>query len=258
MAEKINLELAHDGQVVRIILNSPKGNVLDTVMMEEIQTELDGLKTQSHIKLIQFCAEGKHFSFGASVEEHTKENAPQMLKQFHRLFYTLADTSIPTAALVSGQCLGGGLELALMCNFIFVDKTAKLGQPEINLGLFPPPASLILPMKIGQSRADELLLTGKTIDAEEAVGIGLAVQLFEDKDSMMSGVDDWIARFILPKSAESLRYAVKAGRKIFNRELSDELKELEKIYIDNLMETHDANEGINSFLEKRKPVWKDN
>jgi cyclohexa-1,5-dienecarbonyl-CoA hydratase len=257
MTEKIIHEYLHENQVVRITLNSPKGNVLDAAMMNELQTVFVGLKDQPQVKLIQFIGEGKHFSFGASVEEHTKENAQQMLKQFHQLFYTLADLSIPTLAMVSGQCLGGGCELALMCNLIFVDQSAKLGQPEISLGVFPPPASLILPMKIGQSIADDLLLTGRIISAEEAVKIGLANKVYDDKDAMISSVDEWTSSFILPKSASSLRFAVKAGRKSFNETLSRELKELEKMYTDELMETEDANEGINSFLERRKPEWKD-
>ncbi len=257
MAEKILEEYLNDNQVVRITLNSPKGNVLDSIMMKELQDVLNRLKEQHHIKLIQFIGEGKHFSFGASVAEHTKENAPQMLKQFHQLFYTLADLAIPTAALVSGQCLGGGCELALMCNFIFIDRTAKFGQPEIALGVFAPPASLILPMKIGQSKADELLLTGKIINAEEVINLGLAHNLFEDKETMLSSVDEWITNFILPKSASSLRFANKAVRKSFNAALQTELKSLEKMYVDELMATYDANEGIDSFLNRRNPEWKD-
>jgi len=178
-----------------------------------------------------------------------------MLKHFHQLFYSLTELAIPTAAMVSGQCLGGGLELALCCSFIFVDSTAKLGQPEISLGVFAPPASCILPMKIGQARADELLLTGKIIGAEVAVKIGLASKLFEDKEAMINGVDEWVAKHILPKSASSLRIAQKAARIGFNKALLSELKELESMYIDELMETHDANEGINSFLERRQPEW---
>jgi len=256
MAEKILHEYLYDNQVLRIMLNAPKGNVLDSTMMQELQTILDGLKDQPQIKLIQFIGEGKHFSFGASVEEHTKEKAPQMLKQFHQLFYTLIDLAIPTAALISGQCLGGGLELALMCNFLFADKTAKFGQPEIALGVFAPPASLILPMKLGQAYADELLLTGEIVDSDFADKIGLICSVSDDKDSMLSDVDNWVTKNILPKSASSLREANKAARRMFNRTLLKHLSGLEKQYIEELMETNDANEGIVSFLEKRKPMWK--
>lgn len=256
MAEKINVQYLHDSQTARIILNSPKGNVLDAVMMDDIQTTLRQLKDQPQVKLIQFTGEGDNFCFGASVPEHTKEKAPKMLKQFHGLFYTLADLAIPTAALVSGQCLGGGMELALMCNFMFLDQTARLGQPEISLAVFAPPASVILPMKIGQARADDLLLTGRIIKPDAALQMGLATEVFEDKDAMMSGIDNWVEKFILPKSASSLKFAVRAARVEFNDTLKRRLAKLEDLYIGGLMDTHDANEGINSFLERRKPEWK--
>lgn len=256
MPQKIIVEPFHDGQVLRITLNAPKANVLDGEMMSDIQEVLDVLSAQDDVKLVQFVGAGDHFCFGASVPEHTKDKAPEMLKQFHALFYTLADLAVPTAALVSGQCLGGGMELALMCNFLFVDKTAKLGQPEIMLGVFAPPASLILPMKIGQARADEMLLTGKIISAEEAVQMGLAVAIYEDKDAMLTGVDEWVQKQVLTKSASSLKCAVKAARLVFNRMIHKRLKQQQELYLDELMETHDANEGIQSFLEKRKPEWK--
>jgi cyclohexa-1,5-dienecarbonyl-CoA hydratase len=255
MADTVLKESFEDGQVIRLTLNSPKANILDSKMMAELQSELDMLKDSPDVKLLQFIGEGEHFSFGASVEEHTKENAPAMLKQFHLLFHTMNDLAVPTAALVSGQCLGGGLEWALMCNFIFVDATAKLGQPEITLGVFPPPASLILPLKIGQARADYLLLTGRTISAEEAITIGLAVAKYDDKETMLAEVDQWTQKRILPKSASSLRFAVRAARLNFSESLSEDLSKLERLYLDELMATHDANEGIASFLERRKPDW---
>ncbi|MEE9443579.1 MAG: enoyl-CoA hydratase-related protein [candidate division Zixibacteria bacterium] len=256
MAKKIDVQYTHDNQVVRITLNSPKGNVLDAVMMDDIRKTLEELKDQPQVKLIQFTGAGGHFCFGASVPEHTKDKAPQMLKQFHGLFYTLADLAIPTAALVSGQCLGGGMELALMCNFMFLDQTARLGQPEISLAVFAPPASVILPMKIGQARADDLLLTGRIIKPDVALQMGLATEVYDDRDAMMSGVDGWLEKQILPKSASSLKFANKAARSQFNKILKKRLAKLEKFYIDDLMESCDANEGIGSFLERRKPEWK--
>ncbi len=254
---KIIAKEKFDGQVIRLTLNAPKANVLDGEMMAELQAVIDNLKTENQVKMIQFIGAGNHFSFGASVPEHTKEKAPGMLKQFHSLFYTLADLAIPTAALVSGQCLGGGMELALMCNFLFLDSTAKLGQPEINLGVFAPPASVILPLKIGQTKADDLLLTGRTITADEAASMGLAAKLFDNRDEMMEGIDTWVQEYILPKSASSLKYAIRAARLQFNEILRKKLPELEKLYIDKLMSSHDANEGIESFLERRKPKWED-
>jgi cyclohexa-1,5-dienecarbonyl-CoA hydratase len=255
MADKILTESLHGDQVIRLTLNAPKANVLDSEMMTDLQKALDALPQQPNVKLLQFTGAGDHFCFGASVAEHVRDKAPQMLKQFHQLFYTLADLAFPTAALISGQCLGGGMELALMCNFLFADRSAKLGQPEINLGVFAPPASLILPMKVGQSQADELLLSGKIISADEAVKLGLVMDVFDDHDSMLAGVDAWIEKHILPKSASSLRHAVKAARMEFNSVIKGKLEKQEQLYLDELMATHDANEGIQSFLEKRKPEW---
>lgn len=254
--EKIKLEFTHDESVARVILDDGKGNVLDKIMMNDLHEVFNSLKGKNNIKLITFEGAGKNFSFGASVPEHTKELAGEMLSSFHRLFYEIIDLSIPAMAKVSGNCLGGGMELALACNFIFADKTAKFGQPEITLGVFAPPASLLLPLKIGNAKAEELLITGEIISAEEAERIGLLNGVYDDKASMEASLGEWINKNICGKSASSLRYAVKVSRKVFNDVVKTELPKLEETYIKGLMETNDANEGINSFLEKRKPVWK--
>lgn len=256
--EKIKLCYSHDDTVANVILDDGKGNVLDHLMIEQLQAVFNGFRENSQIKLITIEGSGKNFSFGASVEEHKKEFAQTMLQNFHALFYILRDLSIPTLAKVSGQCLGGGMELAIMCNFIFADKTARFGQPEIILGVFPPPASIILPEKIGLAKAEEILLTGRTFTGDEAKQTGLVNELFDDKAAMEAGLEKWIALHIIPKSASSLRFAVKASRAKFNHVLTNFLPQLENLYVRQLMETHDANEGINAFLEKRKPVWENN
>jgi len=256
--EKIKVTYAYDRSVVQIALDDGKGNILDHVMMEELQQQLNALKKEDTVKLLLFEGAGKHFSFGASVEEHRKEFAAAMLHHFHQLFFTLRDLSIPAVAKISGQCLGGGLELALACDILFADKTAKLGQPEINLGVFPPPASILLPLKLGYARAEELLITGRSISAEEGKNIGLLNDVFEDKNALDQNTSRWIERYILPKSASSLRFAVKAARVKFNHILGNFLPQLENLYINQLMQTHDANEGIESFIEKRNPVWTHN
>lgn len=253
--EKIKLEYSHNRSVANIILDDGKGNVLDNVMMVEILELLNQFENNNNIKLLTFQGEGKHFSFGASVPEHTKELAEMMIKTFHQIFKSLMELGIPTLAKISGQCLGGGMELALACNFMFADKTAVLAQPEIILGVFPPPASVMLPLKIGNARAEEILLTGRNVKAKEGKRIGLLNKVFEDKQALDTGVDEWITNNIVPKSASSLRYANKASRSFFNHILSKFLPELERVYINQLMETKDANEGIHSFLEKRKAVW---
>ncbi len=255
MSEVLVTQTTHDARVLRLTLNAPKGNVLDGEMMEALAGELDRLRQDRRVKLLLFSGTGDHFSFGASVPEHTREQAGKMLKRFHGLFRALAELAIPSAAVVSGQCLGGGLELALMCNFLFADRSARLGQPEINLGVFAPPASLILPLKIGQARADEMLLSGRILKGAEAAEAGLVTRLYEDGESMEAGLEEWIGRFILPKSASSLKHAVRAARWQFNEVLRGQLERIERYYIYELMSSHDANEGIAAFLEKRTPRW---
>ena len=256
MPDKVTIQTLHDGQVMRLTLNAPKANILDAEMMAELHALFLDLRNNEGMKLLQLTGAGDHFSFGASVKEHVRDRAPEMLRQFHGLFHALIELAVPTAALVSGQCLGGGMELALMCNFLFIDRSAKLGQPEITLGVFAPPASLILPLKIGQQKADEVLLTGRTFTAEEAEAMGLVTALFLDRDAMMSGVDEWLTKHILSKSAAALRFAVRAARHRFHMLLSEQFGAIEALYVNQLMATHDANEGIASFLERRKPVWK--
>lgn len=253
--EKIQIDYSHNGEIACIILNDGKGNILDSNMMRDLRTAFTSFKTQPNLKLITFEGAGKHFSFGASVEEHTRENCMAMLSSFHQIFYDLINLSVPTLAKVSGQCLGGGMELALMCNFIFADKTAMMGQPEIMLGVYAPAASVLLPLKIGSARSDELLLTGNSIDATKAKEFGIVNEIFEDKAAMDEALGEWIAKNICRKSAVSLKHAVKAARSSFNETVLRKLPELEYIYVKELMDTSDANEGITSFLEKRKPVW---
>ena len=256
--EKIKVSYSHNGAVARVILDDGKGNILDSAMMNDLMAAFAGFKDRNDLKLITFEGAGKHFSFGASVEEHQKEKAGEMIHSFHQVFMTMKDLAVPTLARISGQCLGGGMELAIMCNFLMADKTAKLSQPEIVLGVFPPPASLILVEKIGLAKAEELILTGKIITAEEGRMIGLIAEVFNDKAELEAGVNTFVEQHILNRSASSLKFAVKAVRVRLNKVLSEYLPVLEQLYVNELMNTGDANEGINSFLEKRKPVWQNN
>ncbi|MCX6277806.1 MAG: enoyl-CoA hydratase-related protein [Bacteroidetes bacterium] len=254
--QKLKVEFLYDNAVARVILDDGKANILDAIMMRGITDFLVSLKEKNEVKLITFEGAGNNFSFGASVAEHTKDKAAEMLEGFHKIFFMLINLHIPTLAKLSGQCLGGGFELPLACNFIFADKTAKMGQPEILLGVFAPPASVILPLKIGNARAEELLITGKIISADEAKSIGLVNEVYEDKAAMDAGSDEWIKKNILGKSASSLRFATRAARASFDFFMLKHLPEFADMYVNEMMETHDSNEGINAFIEKRKPVWR--
>jgi cyclohexa-1,5-dienecarbonyl-CoA hydratase len=175
-----------------------------------------------------------------------------MLTGFHELFRVMARTNLVVLAAVRGQCLGGGLEIVSFCNRIFSTTEAKLGQPEIVLGVFAPVASMILTERIGRANAEDLCLTGRVIGADEALRMGLVDEITPDP---ANAALTWAKQHLLPHSASSLRHAVKAARTGLRSRLSSELAEIERIYLEELMSTHDATEGIKSFLEKRKPEW---
>jgi cyclohexa-1,5-dienecarbonyl-CoA hydratase len=213
---------------------------------------LGGADADPRLKAIVFEGAGAHFCFGASVAEHTRERAPGMLRQFHALFRRLAALSVPTVAVVRGACLGGGLELASWCSFVFASPEATFGQPEIKLGVFPPMASLILPWRLGGGRALDLCVSGRTIGAELAHAWGLVHQVAADP---AQAATRFIADELEPRSGSSLRFAERAARRALIGALDDALPALERLYLDELMATPDANEGITAFLEKRPARW---
>ena len=251
--QKVETRKLHDQQIFEIILNDEKNNVLDIEMLSQINQVLQSLEKESSIKAIILKAEGKNFSFGASVEEHQPASMRTMLGLFHQTFKLLISLKIPTFSIVQGYCLGGGLELAAFCNFIFAEPSAKFGQPEVNLGVFPPVASLILPKLIGQIHADDLILSGKIISSEEAKQIRLIYLVSENP---ANEVLKYIETHVLSKSASSLRFAITSARYRMYQDFLRDIEDLEKIYFDKLMKTNDAQEGIESFLQKRNPVWK--
>jgi cyclohexa-1,5-dienecarbonyl-CoA hydratase len=246
---KLAKALAHDGRVLSLSLDAPKANVLDSEMIGALGSAVAEAGRDRSISAIVLSGAGDHFSFGASVEEHQKAHAEAMLRRFHGLFRTLGETGIPTIAVVRGLCLGGGLELAAWATWIFAARTAVFGQPEIKLGVFPPMASLLLPWRIG-GRGLDLCVSGRQIGADEAHRIGL---VFDVSDDPSAAADAFIREHILPKSPGSLRFAERAARASLERILAAELPRLEAMYLDELMETFDANEGIAAFIEKRPP-----
>ncbi len=249
----ITSETLEGGAVLRILLSQPKANILDRKMIEAIGRALE-TEVSSHTKLIVFEGAGKHFSFGASVEEHRKDEAAAMLETFHGLFRKLAKLAIPTCAVVRGQCLGGGLELASWCSFVIASPEAQLGQPEIRLAVFPPMASIVLPWRTGGQTALDLCVSGRSIGAEEAKRLGLVNEVTPDPEAW------WRQRFeqqFAPTSASALRFAERAARMDLVARLERDLPALERMYMDELMNTHDANEGIAAFIERRTPDFKD-
>lgn len=253
--EKIRVERPHRGQVARIIFSSPKGNVLDSRMMGELSSILDDIGSSPEVKAIVFEGEGEHYSFGASIEEHVREKVAGMLQKFHAIFRRLNDLGLPTLSLVRGQCLGGGMEIALFSSIVVAERSAKFGQPEIRLGVFPPIAALLLGLRIGQAKAEQICLTGRVLKADEALEMGMVDFLVEDGRGQ-EFLDQWLEKNILPHSASSLRLTLKACRRSVSRLLDEELPRIESLYLDELMSTDDGNEGIASYMQKRQPAWK--
>jgi cyclohexa-1,5-dienecarbonyl-CoA hydratase len=224
--------------------------------MKEIAAQMAIDRENSHKKLIVFGAEGGNFSFGASVEEHTADKIGGMLPYFHSFLGTIITSPIPTLAKVSGRCLGGGFELVLACTFILADETAKFGLPEIRLGVFPPPACVLLPLRAGDALSARMILTGDQFEAKALGENGLLTSLVA-QDSLDAAVDDFFRKHLLPKSASSLRIAHRACRGVLADAYAGHIAEAEKIYVNELLKTADAEEGIRAFMEKRTPKWKD-
>lgn len=239
-----------DGGLLRLVLARPKGNILDAAMIEALRAAVRG--AEPRVRAILLEGQGRHFSFGASVEEHRPDQVGDLLPAFHALFRELLGAGKALLAAVRGQCLGGGLELAAACHRVFAAPDASLGQPEVKLGVFAPVASLVLPLRLGQARADDLLLSGRAVGAEEALRLGLVDEVAPDPAAAALA---WHRTHLAPLSAAGLRHAVLAGRQLLRRALDEELPRLERLYLDELMATADAREGIDAFLHRRPPAW---
>lgn len=240
------------GSVVQILLNQPKANIIDAEMVEALGRAVRDEASRPEVCAVIIEGEGTHFSFGASVEEHLPESVAGMLNGFHSLFRDLVALRRPLIAAVRGKCLGGGLELASFCHRVIAAPDASLGQPEILLGVFAPMASFVLPRRIGQAAADDLLLSGRAVSAAEALSLGLVDALADDPTEAALG---YARKHLIKKSAASLGVAVEAARYEFDRAFLTHIDYLETLYLERLMKLHDAEEGIRAFLEKRRPTW---
>lgn len=234
----------------------PTGNIVTAEMIEVLGQALDPIARNPHVKLVTFTGAGADFSFGASIPEHAPGLIERVLPQAHALTYALLELPAVTAAVVRGRCLGGGFEIALACDFIFAERSAVFGLPEIALGLFPPAASALLPPRLGTAAATSLILTGRTMSADDACRAGL-VERVADEGTVDAVVDEWFDTHLRNKSAAALRHATAAARLSLRQHVASVLPELERLYLDDLMHTLDAKEGMTAFLEKRTPRWTD-
>ena len=237
-----------DDNAYRITLNDPPLHILDIGMLAELRDALAQVQPDKHCLIIAASGE-KAFSAGASVNDHTGDRVATMLKNFHDCFRILAKLDVVTVALVKGVALGGGCELAMACDFILASDRAKFGQPEINLGVFPPVAAYQLSRQLLPRKGLELLLTGDSIDGREIANAVWPVAEFDAK------TDEWLQK-LYRQSASSLRFAKKAFRIAQSADFDERLASVERLYLEELMKSDDANEGLNAFMEKRKPVWR--
>jgi cyclohexa-1,5-dienecarbonyl-CoA hydratase len=257
--ETIDAALIEDGTVLRILLNRPKGNVLSMRMMGEISEALGRHQDERHLRLVLLRGAGGHFSFGASIDEHQRSEAPAMLRTFHALVRAVAGCPVPIAALVEGRCLGGAFELVLCCHFVFARATARFGCPEIRLGVFPPVFAVAGALRLGGALAERLLLTGGELDAATADRAGFLTSTLDESADAEQAVLAWYRANLRPLSAFALRQAVGAGRRgsgLLER-LAAPLDAAEHQYVTAVLESRDGNEGIDAFLARRAPVWQD-
>lgn len=241
-----------DGALLRLRLARPKANIVDAQMIAALHGALVAHGGNRHLRGVLLDAEGPHFSFGASVEEHLPARCAQMLASLHELIIAMVEFPVPILVAVRGQCLGGGLEVALAGHWIYAASDALFGQPEMKLGVFAPAASVLLPYRMHLPMAEDLLYSGRSIGAAAAHACGLVHTVADDPQAAALG---WFHEHLLGKSAAALACATAAARGAMQRDVRQRLAEVERLYLDQLMATRDANEGLAAFLAKRKPQW---
>ncbi|HTT61265.1 MAG TPA: enoyl-CoA hydratase/isomerase family protein [Bryobacteraceae bacterium] len=240
--------------VARLTLANPPVNIIDFAMMDELVAALEQIEQRPEISIIVLAGSERAFSVGVDVKAHTPDKVPEMLGKFHSVIRSLLATRKLTIAAVRGNCLGGGAELALVCDLIYTSAAATWGFPEITLACFPPVAAVALSAVVGQKRAADLVLTGRIFKGDEAVAMGLANAAVTDAE-VEGEVQKAVAR-AAKLSPAALAMAKKAFYAWDAIHLDKGLARAEKIYIDELMATDDAREGIRAFIEKRQPAWK--
>ena len=251
---KLRVESMLGGTIVRMHLDAPKANILDARMYTELRSAFLAAGQRRGLRAVVLGAEGPHFSFGASIEEHLPDHIETSLRQLREVLDAMTALRAPTIAAIHGQCLGGGFELALGCDLVIAEADAQLGCPEIKLGVFAPAASVLLPLRVGEGPACDLLLTGRSCSAEEVMRFGL-VNRVAAHGKLEEALQSWLREDFLPRSPAALRHAALMARRARRRAIVDELPMVERHYLHELLRESDANEGIRAFLEKRAPRW---
>jgi cyclohexa-1,5-dienecarbonyl-CoA hydratase len=243
-----------DGSIATITFSRPPVNALGRAQIEQIEERIREVSRERDVKLIAISGRGRDFCAGTDIGEHRREEATQLLKVFHSLIRLLLTIEVPTAALVQGRALGGGAELALSCDFVFAETGSSFGFPEIRLGVFPPVASVLLERRVGRTKAADLIFCGAAMTAEAAERRGLINALVNPGD-LINALDTMRER-LGPFSASTLRLAKRALSLGSTGDPLAALAAVERTYLNELMRTEDASEGLAAFLEKRNPIWK--
>lgn len=252
MTAALKIWLDRDGTLLRLRLDRPKANIIDAEMIAALDAAFGEHVGNTGLAAVLLDASGPHFSFGASVQEHLPDQCADMLKALHALVRRMLLSPVPILVSIRGQCLGGGLEVAAAGHMLFAAPDARLGQPEMQLGVFAPAASCLLPERVGQSRAEDLLYSGRNVSGEDAGAMGLVDRVAEDPEAAAL---DYFDSHLAAKSASSLRMAVRAARAGYPERIIAKLAVVEELYLQELMSTRDAVEGLEAFIAKRPARW---
>src|ERR1700678_1851512 len=247
------LALEVESSLARIALRNGTLNIIDIAMMEELTQALAEVESRADVAVILLNGEGSPFSAGVDVAAHTPDKVEAMLSKFHAVIRVLVGSKKVTIAAVDGNCLGGGAELAMMCDIVYTTATARWGFPEIKLGCYPPVACTALAALVGQKRVAELILTGRTISGNEAADMGLANRAVRDEE--LDATVNRTMQELLRLSPAALAVTKKAFYAWDAMHFDKGLARAEKIYLEELMKTADAQEGVRAFVEKREPKW---
>ncbi len=242
-----------DGMVT-VTLDRPPLNVLNNPMLDELNAALESLLSDKNLSAMVLDARGKAFCVGVDIADHTPDQAGDMIHRFHGVFRKLALSDALTIAVVNGAALGGGCELACFCDIVLASDRSKFGQPEVQVGVFPPIAACAFPTSIGLRAAIEVVALGQTVDADEARRIGLVNHVYST-DEFDDRVKTYLAN-IRSLSRPVVRLAKKATSLVAREQFLSHLEQVERLYLDDLMKLSDSHEGIAAFMEKRRPVWK--
>ncbi len=237
----------------QLVLNNPPRNILTRAVLGQIRTSLRELETDESLRVVVISAEGKHFSVGADVGEHLPPHYPDLISEFLDTVRVVHGFPLPVLAAVRGRCLGAGFELVVAADIVIAGEDASFGQPEIMLGVFPPAACAMLPGNCPQGMAAELVFTGDPVDARDAQRAGIVRHVVPDERVREEALD--LAKRIARHSGAALRHTKHALRHESLDRTDDALQHAGHIDVAELMETKDAIEGLQAFLEKRQPVW---